>query len=862
MTSLSKRLFSLNLALLLTALLAVPAAARDTVTAEELRTEVPFGAEAARESHPRSADHQDPNGEIPSPEPEFEAEAEFEAEPDFEEDGESPLTEDEAVLPEDETAPTEDEAVLPEDETAPTEDEAALTEDEAVLPEDETAPTEDEAALMETEDGEASLLAETPYVILEDGDSGFFTNRDASGTGWEYSAASNELTLYENYGGSISAYGGLTIVVSGNVTVSAPDGSEGGYNAIHHELPDDLTPSYDDRLFIDVPAGSSLTVNGGAGNYGGGSAVYSNYAVTFRGSGSVTLTGGDSTYAGYYDENDNRKNCYAGDGVFAGDIALYGSNVSAYGGDILSTSTLGGYAGCGLYAIDSAYLSGGGHVLRGGEGAYRAGDGVSAISVRTFADNSSFLGGDSDTTGGHGVYTSTARLYGDGTAYTGGDSANRAGCGVYADDVTVSGHCTIRGGYGTILSAPAIYYFDTCSFGAYNITLCNGGSDIALQCSSDADDFTYSQHTDLDTEGTYYHTIRFTIKDYRLRLYGNSKSGYGYYNGSATFSSLKPYRTTYDLTDYRFESTRYTQVGWGGYSTSGKSILPLTASITPTSHTSLYAIWTSVTPQNLIVLNGLEGLVKSTARYTTSIGKDVKLPASLIYEDSRDLLAWSSEVAPESDESGTLSGVWYEGGDTVSPNPYRATLLYGQSDIGTYAIYHPNGGSFTNGGTILVQGTRSTYSDLTVYAPAAGVITAPEGSMLAGWASSPSAASPTYEAGDSVRVACESVKHLYAIWKPEEFSTEVNGLTVTHCPATKTVTVNITGDRNTDADLLIAALYGGDGAMQTCARCSLTAASTLKLTYSGPAPTLKLFLPDSDLRPTAAHETIPLSTLS
>ena len=109
----------------------------------------------------------------------------------------------------------------------------------------------------------------------------------------------------------------------------------------------------------------------------------------------------------------------------------------------------------------------------------------------------------------------------------------------------------------------------------------------------------------------------------------------------------------------------------------------------------------------------------------------------------------------------------------------------------------------------------------------------------------------------------DEVVHLYAVWKPAEFSKDVNGMTVTHCPATKTVTVSVPRGWDTDADCITAAVYGTDETLRACsARSVTTAAFRLTLTYGGEVSELRLFLTDEDFCPTEEQERVSLTELS
>lgn len=518
-------------------------------------------------------------------------------------------------------------------------------------------------------------------------------------------------------------------------------------------------------------------------------------------------------------------------------------------------------------------LSGSQLTLKGGDGSTWGGSGIYSNYIVNINCQGTLIlnGGDADTDSftndageleesyaGDGIFASGIILNGSGITSTGGNinsystEHGLAGCGIYGRIVYVRADCTLQGGYSNYDPGPGLYYTSSCTFGFNTITMINGGTKSALLRSSTASAYTLAAHTTMTRKSSSnYSTLYIKPNSYGFRMSGEP----GWYKkvGTATFSSLEPYPTTYNLADYSpdFFRDNYALVAWEHY-TSGE-VFPLNATYTPESYTLLEAVWVSATPTALVtILNGLDGKLSGDQLYRRFEGKTIELPSTLTYEDDNILLGWSSQIAPKADSTtGLLGGLWYEGGDIVAPSATSATLLYAQSaGEGQYALYHPNGGTFTSGGTLLVQGSK-TAGTMTISAPDASCVTAPEGMQLAGWATSADAAAARYEPGDSVILTKGTVTHLYAKWEPKEYIAQFSGLTITHCPGTGALEIAVPGgwDSETGTTTLTAALFNSSGKALSTAVAETAAEATMELAYTGEIPTLRIFRQDEDYLP-------------
>ncbi|HWP79628.1 MAG TPA: InlB B-repeat-containing protein [Candidatus Acidoferrum sp.] len=188
-----------------------------------------------------------------------------------------------------------------------------------------------------------------PYRIYV-GSTSFYSNQNASGTGWEYTASNNRLILDGYSGSSIRTSGDLVIYSYGSVNITGPDGAYGS-NAL-------TVGGYLDFVIFDGTA----TVAGGSGSsYSGGDGIQASSLFVVGFDDTVFIcTGGDGA-------------TYGGDGIYGDSISLYPDNAMIEGGD---GETYGGY---GIYG-DSIELYPDTATIEGGAGGDYPGSGIHFIS--------------------------------------------------------------------------------------------------------------------------------------------------------------------------------------------------------------------------------------------------------------------------------------------------------------------------------------------------------------------------------------------------------------------------------------------------------------------------------------------------
>lgn len=554
---------------------------------------------------------------------------------------------------------------------------------------------------------------------------------------------------------------------------------------------------------------------------------------------------------------------YGGSIRASGDLTVYTQNtVNITGADGSS------HGGNGV-AVDGTFtlivLSGAVHIS-GGDGRVQGGHAIYAneFNYGNFVGTDAyFYGGGATSTysadepsGGCGINAGTVFLMGNGKVYVqGGDVTTSSytkamgGFGVLTGISYIDTDCTIRGGRG-YYGGPGVCFLTYCEFGVIRASISCGGSIGYAIYNPDGLKWYISPHT---TVGGTIVSRTITPKQYKLSLYGGSRDA-TLPNG-ATWTSLKAYYPTgYDLADYIFQRPGYVQLAWTGTDYPVSDPLPLNAYFTPATNCSLYAYWTPAADGD-VLLNALNGRLEDGSFYQQTSGGPVVLPDQVHYEnEASSLLGWCSQVTPEAGTNYLLSGQWYEGGDTVQADPNQITQLYAQENAsGTYAVYHPGAGTLTGGGTILVQGSSASDTDLNVYTPDGSRLTAPEGYTFAGWSTHENASQPEYEPGDELYLPHSNVLHLYAVWKPAEYTyTPAPGLTITSIPLTKTIRVTVTDTWTGNTDYTaICALYEGDK-MVDCALSS-AGSGTLELHYRGNTPPLcKVFALGEDWQPLRA----------
>lgn len=567
-----------------------------------------------------------------------------------------------------------------------------------------------------------------------------------------------------------------------------------------------------------------------------------------------------------------------------GDLDIYSfGTVSVKGGSD------GAYGDSGIFVngLLRLYVPRGSLTVQGGSGTTKGGDAVTSAACICLCYSSataSFTGGmttaspsDTPKSGGDGVFgRDFVGLMGSGIIATGGYGNILGGCGVISQEVYVNNpfggmetqyaavDCTIRGGSG-YYGGPGIYFDVLCEFGTANVNV-QGGSGIYNYAIQNADRKTWyvSQHT-TSSGSIYSSSVSIRVKQYTLLLRGNG----GYRGGASSTSLTGYYPSTYCLADYQFQQNNYTQVGWSARAT-GSDLQPLNLLITPTTPTSLYARWVS-TGSGDILLNGLSGKLDNGMYYQKSSNVPVMLPDRLTYRNgSEAVLGWCTEVnATPSDRDDVYSGQWYSGGDIIAPDSSAPVVLYAHPrEGGQYAVYHPTQGTVANGGTIIVQGTVSTQSDLTVYTPDGSALTAPTGCEFAGWSATEGGQTVDFDAGASLPLSPGTVRHLYAVWEPAGYAFQPeDGITVVSRPDIKTVRVTATSAWHEahGAAAVICALYDDRGKMTACARtdCASGEDTVTKLTYPGGIPPVcKVFALDAGGRPVFAGVTCDLPSLS
>lgn len=733
-----------------------------------------------------------------------------------------------------------------------------------------------EEFLQDAEEDQILLFAETPAFVV-DGSSQVSGTEDVSGTGWTYDAGENVLSLTDTYGGApLQIYSGLTIRIEGDVTIQSPDSESFGNSAIYHTFPTGVTPEEGDELVIEVAAGSSLKATGGYGKFGGGSAVRSTYDVSIHSEGTITLQGGNSLYHGYTSSGES-KQAYAGDGINANNITITGQNISAAGGNILTSHPSYGHAGNGLSAKEHISVSGRDFTFTGGTSGFYGGYGAYTTgTISVSANDADFCGGEAFR-GGYGIFSSGDVILnpvsakgdivlvpghifakgasGDLTSGTGGRGIATLG------SLSVRSDCTIQGGSGSTNSA-GITYGKNCYFGLVNALIRGQGPSDAYPISyyEGASEVEFHDHVSTQIKGGW---MMVTINEYTLTFSGNG----GTLDGKESFSDTAPYPTYYNLPDYPFTRDGYALMGWSLAADASSSytsqVVPLNDRRFPKADFTLYAMWAS-TDGNPVILNGLDGKLAGTLLYE-SYQEAVTLPEKLDYENNQ-LLAWNTEIIPVEDpDTHLFSGIWHEGGKTVAPTD-TPTILYGQSaGDGSYAVYHLGSGTAPEGGTLLVQGTRAAGSGLQVLTPDKTQVSAPDGLFLAGWATSENG-EVQYECGEKVTLKSGTVTHLYACWEDAAIETETDhGLRISFTPSQKSVCITAPENWGEDsgAKLLVAALYASNNQLLQATAQDLSADRTeLTLTYdTDTVPILRIFTLDQDQRPTGNHTELDLKTL-
>lgn len=641
----------------------------------------------------------------------------------------------------------------------------------------------------------STAKAGQPYDIYVD-DVKISSDTDASGNGWSYTAAENTLLLKNYNGGEIYSYGDLTVVSSGTATVEPVSLNDGIYAAGNLNI---------------------LIMDGKLMVYGASSGSAPTFAAAAKGDLQCHSYDGASAY--FSGGSTDGEGVLGGDALCShnGNITLSGSNINVLGG----SSELY-YGGFGIYTSKSVYLDADNCTVIGGASEYGYGCGISGKSIYITGDNF-WIDGD------YGTYSSSLSISGNrgeihGSTY-----------GICCDNVSIYGSTTVES------DQVGIYFAKSCRIGPALTTI--SGAKYAFRWPEAVSAPTYDSHLTLSGNSLSY---TFTPKQYTLILRDDD----GVITVGSTMTTLKAYYpTSYQLGLYLFKFPGYVQVAWedGPY-----TVYPLDTEFLPQSDYFLSTMWLKADPGD-IVLNGLSGTFEDENFYQKHSTDSVTLPDSLTYTDpNTHLMAWCTEVVSTPDKLTQIyGGQWYACGETVSATN-DTSVYYGRAyNGGAYAIYDPTEGSVAAGGSIIVQGTDVTWSDLVVYAPGEDEVVAPEGKILLGWSTEEDSNEVTYAPGEPILLPKKTITRLYACWLTVVEADE--GLTLSRLPGADTIHVNASAEwcETTDAETVVCAIYDVNGKMLTCRMVSTTGGSLqFDVPYHADAHSCIIFGLDENYAPT------------
>lgn len=565
--------------------------------------------------------------------------------------------------------------------------------------------------------------------------------------------------------------------------------------------------------------------------------------------------------------------CLVLDGYQGGGIAASGDLVVYTYGENQVTGKDGTYYGQNGIVVDGDLEINvkGNSVLQvtGGSGREEPGDGISVASghLTCWITGGLYAQGgaltSADGVGGHGLYCGGISLYGIGdqaiVIAQGGQSRNGVGgCGILAPSVYVDVDCMAVGAAGHI-GGYGIFFGNFCTIGVINGYFAGGEASSSsiydggpIQSSESGVKWYYSEHTTLSEAGR---ELAVTVNEYTLRLNGNG----GRYNGQSYLSDTQEYPQYYWLPNYIFQRDKYTQVGWRE---SNGDFVALNELYIPEANTTLSAEWLMVDPGD-IVINSLSRTLDDGSHYRCQ-RTALTLPTQLQGDnDNKDVLGWSDTVDPRIDlDTYTMRGIWYEGGDVILPDKDRVQLLYDYREGGSYARYHPNGGTIQDGGTILVQYTTPTGGDLAVYALDDSAMTPPQGCVFRGWSRAANVDTVRYKAGETIShpsTQTREIIDLYAVWEQVEFvETLEPGVQVRSNTDSGKITVELSRDwcRENGSQTVIAAGFATDGTaklLRTAVASCEEQDMQLTLSCSPQAPVqVKLFALDDRQAPVCA----------
>lgn len=562
-----------------------------------------------------------------------------------------------------------------------------------------------------------------------------------------------------------------------------------------------------------------------------------------------------------YDAEDHALylNGYRGSSIRAsGDLVIYsmgtnrvtGSNGTYYGSNGITVSD----GDLDIYILTNSSLTvtaGSGRTLGGN--AVSVSDGV--LWCGCYGGSASFTGGNTTSAeelGGDALYSRyRVSLYGSGITATGGNSSvYGGGCAILSGQVYVNAACVLKGGSGKY-GGPAVYFGYAGEFGLVNADLAGGSglNNEAIQY-SDGGSLTFHPHTSL--YGSIY-SLQIRVNRYILTLFGGGGTLHG---SNATYTSLQAYYPTwYDLEDYLFTRSGYTQVAWANAS---GDLTPLKQSYRPVQNTWFEAAWERSGAQDILLI-GTDGTFAGGEPYQKASGQTVVLPTQMNFPDDSSLLAWGSYMTASPNQLYTYPGSkWYAGGDSVTPDAENAEVLYAWNDDGAFAVYHPNGGSVKSGGSVEVQGATAevlaSATELKVYALDGAVLTPPENFAFAGWSARPGSTTADYQPGEPITLHKGAVTDLYAVWERTVYvDTPEPGVTVKYSTVTHTVDVALSDDwcRSKGAQTVVCAQYSGEKELTATAQPYGSGQGIqLQMTCSGNGlPECRLFVLDSGCRP-------------
>ncbi len=516
----------------------------------------------------------------------------------------------------------------------------------------------------------------------------------------------------------------------------------------------------------------------------------------------------------------------------SGDLRIYSFGTTTV------TGTDGNYGQAAILGdteID-LFVQSGSFTARGGNGVSKGGDAISASQTLCSSKGTAlFVGGNAtgnSALGGDAIHgKSLVYLSGSGITARGGKSSRAlGGCGVISGYIYIMADAELYGGANVnnaSYGGPAVYG-NNLRIGYVDARFVGSGTDaFSIKAGSPNYDETHCKLT-----GSGY-TVTFRTNRYTLTLH-DPVSG-----EQQAFTQRYP--DSVDLGEHRWTRSGAEQVGWAA-SPGGEVAVALNKLYVPAMDTLLYAVWQTVKAGDILLI-GMGGRFSDGKHYRLEQGS-AELPAVLSgYEG--DVLGWCESYPEKHDTPDVFGGVWHAPNTTVASEG-RALTLYAADDcLGSYIVYHPNGGSVTDGGDIVVQGISSTNSDLLAYALGGERFTAPEGYVFKGWNGSATGTTASVKPGSGLSLR-EGARHLYAVW---EKSGEPE---VVHSGPYVRVTIPSGYAQTHSEAIVLAAVYDDGGKMIAAEKGRREGGQPLTLTLScGSASNLTcaICLTDDSFRP-------------